>query len=212
MAFRVSGVKVSFELLCRKNRYLCGMNRLRIITRPARVEDAPMIAQAVAMAIGDPVGLRQYCGEEYLAVLTEIARTEGSQYSWQNAIVAECESRVVGAVIGYDGAMLQQLRNGTLAVIQKMTEHLPSVVDETEAGEYYLDSVAVVPEFRGQGIGMALVRVFCERAFKKGFGCVGLIVDVANIQAERLYLSEGFVCVGERTFFGHRMRHLQKIR
>ena len=171
-----------------------------------------MIARAVARAIGDPKALCEYCGEAYLAVLTEIARTEGTQYSWQNVIIAECEEQVVGAVLGYDGARLSELREGTMAIIQRMTGHLPSVADETEAGEFYLDSVAVVSECRGLGVGVALVRAFCQWAFAKGAERVGLIVDVANPSAERLYLAEGFVCVGERTFFGHQMRHFQKIK
>ena len=46
------------------------MNATRIIVRAARPEDAPMIASAVAMAIGDEVGLCNYCGDDYIRVLT----------------------------------------------------------------------------------------------------------------------------------------------
>ena len=70
--------------------------------------------------------------------------------------------------------------------------------------------MAVLPEFRHSGVGRALVEAFCERAFDEGAERVGLIVDVQNPKAEELYRSVGFERVGERTFFGHRMHHLQK--
>ncbi len=188
------------------------MNKPKITLRHARKEDAPTIAQAVAMAIGDEIALNNYCGKEYISVLTEIARAEDTQYSWQYAIVAECDGQPVGAVVGYDGAQLRELREGTFAVLRSRVGRVPDIADETEAGEYYLDSVAVIPEFRGCGVGITLINAFCERAFAEGAERIGLIVDIDNPNAERLYASQGFARVGERTFFGHRMYHLQKMR
>ena len=79
------------------------MKSKNIIVREARREDAATIAQAVAMAIGDEVALRAYCGDDYIAVLTEMAAREATQYSWQNGLIAEVDGLVVGAVVGYDG-------------------------------------------------------------------------------------------------------------
>lgn len=70
-----------------------------IVIRSARANDAPLIARVVAMAIGDGVALRNYCGEEYLDVLTEIARREATQYSWQNSLIysgrEQCSNRFI---------------------------------------------------------------------------------------------------------------------
>lgn len=184
----------------------------QITTRPACKEDALIIAQTIAMAIGDEEGLRNYCGENYISVLCDIARAEATQYSYQNAIVAERDGVVVGAVVGYDGARLEELRDGTFAIIEERTGRRQTIVDETSAGEYYLDSIAVMPEFRGLGVGRVLLKAFVEHAFALGAERVGLIVDKQNPNAERLYTSEGFRAVGERMFFTHEMRHLQKER
>lgn len=192
--------------------YLCGMEKEKIVVRVAQKEDAPMIARVVAMAIGDEAGLRGYCGEEYLAVLMEIASAEQTQYSYQNTLIAEYEGVVAGAVVGYDGAKLNELRSGTLSIIEEFTGCIPSIVDETEGGEFYLDSVAVLPRFRGLGVATALIDAFVERAFALGAERVGLIVDKENPDAERLYYSRGFVEVGERMFFSHEMRHLQRAK
>lgn len=186
------------------------MTARTIITRPATREDAAIIAQTVAMAIGDEEALRRYCGEDYLTVLAAIARGEATQYSWQYAIVAEVEGDIAGAVIGYDGAQLYPLREGTFEYLRRYVGRVPNIVDETEAGEYYLDSVAVLPKYRGEGVGRALVEAFCQRAFAEGHHRVGLIVDVENPNAERLYTSLGFKRINTKPFFTHLMWHLQR--
>lgn len=181
-----------------------------IVIRPAVSADAATIAEVIAMAIGDEAGLRNYCGEEYMAVLTEVARREATQYSWQNALVAELNGVVAGAVVGYDGAQLYTLREGTFATINEFVERTQTIVDETSAGEYYLDSVGVLPQYRGMGVGRALVSAFCDKAFAEGHKRVGLIVDFENHDAERLYTSLGFRRIGTRPFFTHQMWHLQR--
>jgi O-6-methylguanine DNA methyltransferase len=181
-----------------------------IVIRPAVSADAATIAEVIAMAIGDEAGLRNYCGEEYMAVLTEVARREATQYSWQNALVAELNGVVAGAVVGYDGAQLYTLREGTFATINEFVERTQTIVDETSAGEYYLDSVGVLPQYRGMGVGRALVSAFCDKAFAEGHQRVGLIVDFENPDAERLYTSLGFRRIGTRPFFTHQMWHLQR--
>lgn len=188
------------------------MKSVKIRVRSAVQNDAPIIARAVAMAIGDEAALRNYCGDEYLEVLTEIARRESTQYSWCYALVAEVDGAVAGAIVGYDGARLNELREGTFAVLRESIGRTPTIADETEAGECYLDSVAVLPEFRGVGVGRELINAFCDKAFSENGDCVGLIVDCDNIEAEKLYNSLGFNRVGTRDFFGHQMWHLQRQR
>lgn len=177
--------------------------------RAARAEDASIIAQAVAMAIGDESNLIEYCGDDYMRVLSEIARAEDTQYSWQNALIAEVDGEAAGAIVGYDGACLQGLRQGSFRVIQQNGQPLPQIADETEAGEYYLDSIAVFPAFRGMGIAAKLIDGLCRKAFDEGHQCMGLLVDDENPQAEKLYRRLGFERVGTRRFFNHQMWHLQ---
>lgn len=181
-----------------------------ISIRRATVDDAEIIAKVVAMAIGDKSALESYCGKDYHSVLTTIAQQQDTQYSYKFALIAQIGSATAGAMVGYDGALLHKLRKATFAVIQKNTGHLPNIADETESGEFYLDSVAVFAEFRGRGVGAALIRALCDRAATEGHSRVGLIVDNINPQAERLYTSLGFKRVGSRQFLGHQMWHLQQ--
>ena len=183
-----------------------------ITVREATENDAEIIARAVAMAIGDEEALREYCGEDYLAVLTDIARARRTQYSWEYALVAEVNGTTAGAIVGYDGAQLHALREGTFAILREKIGRTPTIDDETEAGEYYLDSVGVLPEFRNLGVGKALIEALCEKAFKEGHTTVGLIVDQENPHAEHLYTALGFSRINSRTFFHHPMWHLQRKR
>ena len=184
----------------------------QITTRPATTNDAGIIAAAVAMAIGETLA-RQYCGDEYMNVLEELARNEHSQYSYHNAIVAESDGAIAGAIVGYDGARLHELREHTFKIIGKHSGTVPSATeDETNPDEFYLDSLGVLPEFRGQGIGGKLLTAMRDKALSEGHKHIGLLVDFENPKAERLYISLGFERVENKKFLGHDMWHLQYVK
>lgn len=186
------------------------MNSERIRIRAATAADAPVIARVLGMAFGED-SARRYGGEDYLTIFEELARTEGTQYSYRQALVAEVDGMPAGMVVGYDGARLHELRERTFALLRSYTGSTPTMEDETQAGEFYLDSIGVLPEFRRCGIGGRLLAAMRDKAFAEGYERVGLLVDVENPDAERLYFALGFEEVGSKTFFGHRMRHLQQV-
>ena len=174
--------------------------------RPATLADAESIALAVCMAVGYDATHALY------PVFLELTRMEHSQYSYLNTLVAEVDGAVVGALVGYDGARLKELREPIFPLLKQHLGEVINIEDETEACEFYLDSLGVVPEYRGRGIGRALIVAMRNRAFAEGYERVGLIVDVDNPSAERLYTSLGFRRVGNKRFLGHAMHHLQTWR
>ena len=180
-----------------------------IIVRPATPEDAPIIAAALTMALGEET-MRMYCGENYQDVLEELARMENTQYSYRNALVADVDGTPAGAIVGYDGARLHELRRPTLGCIEERTgQSFDGVEDETYPGEYYLDSLGVLPAYRRLGIGGRLLSALRDKAFAEGHERAGLLVDFENPKAEHLYHTLGFERVEARNLFGHRMWHLQ---
>lgn len=179
-----------------------------VIIRKADKSDASLIAKVVAMAIGEDIS-RSYCGENYHLVLKELACIKDSQYSCYNAIIAEVDGKPAGAAVAYDGADLHRLRATTLAHIFKHTgKELIIKEDETDASEFYLDSLGVLPEYRGCGIGAKLIAALKEIAHTKYNKRLGLLVDFENPKAERLYLSLGFEKKEEKCFLGHKMWHM----
>ena len=55
---------------------------------------------------------------------------------------------------------------------------------ESEAGEFYIDTLAVNADFRGKGIGKELIKAIMTQAEKLGFVKIGLLVS--NADAKRL--------------------------
>ncbi len=180
-----------------------------ITTRQATINDAELIAYAVGTAIGEE-SVKKHLGTNWLNILTEISQLDISQYSYRNALIAEIDGTPAGAVVAYDGARLNELRTQTLRVIHQYNPNFTFSEDETESGEYYLDSLCVLPQYRKQGVATCLITALCYKIFNEGHTRVGLIVDFDNPNAERLYSSLGFKRIKTRIFLGHPMWHLVK--
>ena len=155
-----------------------------------------------------------FCGDGYgLAdfrkMMTLLVEREDSQYSYKNTLVALDGEKVVGISVSYDGGKLHQLRQAFIASAKKyIGKDHSGMDDETQAGELYLDSLAVLPEYRRHGIARWLLRATKERADKMGLPCVGLLVDKGNPAGEALYSSVGFRYANDSTWGGHPMKHL----
>ena len=171
--------------------------------REAVAADAPLVGKVVLMA------LHYDDTHPFAPIFAELAAREVSQYSYRNALVAEVDGSLAGAIIGYDGATLHELRKPLFELMVEKLGNVPNVEDETSAGEFYLDSLAVLPQWRGRGVGSALLAAARDKAFEAGYERVGLIVDFENPRAEALYNSLGFERVNATTFLGHDMWHMQ---
>lgn len=180
------------------------MKKENVRIRPATIEDVTTVAQVVAMALGgDPATHPLY------PVFLELAGYEVAQYSYRNSLIAELDGKPVGAIVGYDGALLHELRKPIYPLIQKHLGKTIELEEETQAGEFYIDSIAVFPTYQGLGIGRMLIESMRDKAFSEGHERVGLLVDMDNPRAEVLYQSIGFERINPTTFLGHKMWHLQ---
>ena len=81
---------------------------------------------------------------------------------------------------------------------------------ESYPDEWYLDTIAVAPAWRGRSIGAALLDALPAQARAAGKNRIGLNVDEANPGARRLYRRLGYQTVGTRQLSGHRYEHMQK--
>ena len=181
--------------------------------RKATREQAAEITHLIMNAMTDDCCL-YFCGngyglEDFRKMMTSLVEREDSQYSHKNTLVAMDGEKVVGIAVSYDGGKLHELRQ---AFIQAAREHIgkdhSAMDDETQAGELYLDSLAVLPEYRRQGIASTLLLATKERANQYGLPCVGLLVDKDNPDGEALYSSVGFRYVGDNRWGGHPMKHM----
>lgn len=187
---------------------------MQICIEPARREQAEDIVRLIMTAMTDDCCL-YYAGrgrtlDDFARVLLRLVMEEESQYSYRNTLVAVADdTSVAGICVAYDGADLRRLRETFFrACREEIDREFDVLADETSAGEYYIDSLAVYPAYRRQGIATALIRAMAARARAKELP-LGLLVDKGNPSAERMYASIGFRYVGDSTWGGHPMKHLQ---
>lgn len=179
----------------------------------AHKEQSAEIARLIMIAMTDECCL-YFCGEGYgltdfHKMMTSLVERTDSQYSYKNALVAMDNDKLVGVAVSYDGALLHELRQVFIEVAREQIGKDHSLIDdETQAGELYLDSLAVIPEYRRQGIALRLLKATKEKANQMKIPCVGLLVDKGNPAGESLYLSVGFRYVNDNQWGGHPMKHL----
>lgn len=185
---------------------------------PASIEQTESIASLIMMAMNHEC-CQNFAGphhtlEDFHRMMTALVRRDDSQYSYRNAMVALDDTTsdnkpvVAGVIVGYDGADLHRLREAFLQAAKEfLDQDFRGMDDETQAGEYYIDSLAVDTRYRHQGLATLLLRKLIDQKGRKQ--PVGLLVDKGNPSAERLYRSLGFEYVNDTTWGGHEMRHLQ---
>ena len=122
-----------------------------IVVRPGRKDDATFIGKTVTEAMGHElcVGLAEVEENlpQVLKLFTDLAASETAQYSYKNTLVAiDKEDKRIGAIIGYDGAGLREMRKDFIAKANELlgwnvtVEEADSWESETNSKEIYLDS------------------------------------------------------------------------
>ncbi|WP_290095935.1 GNAT family N-acetyltransferase [uncultured Duncaniella sp.] len=183
---------------------------------PARPEDSHLIGESVVEAIGIEIAQNlageNHTLEDVVNMFAMLAKRDDTQYSYTNTLVAlDDRGNPVGVCVGYDGARLHELRLPFFeAVSSCLGLSLEGVEDECDAEEFYLDTLAVLPEYRGKGIASELLKESIKRAAKCGKPA-GLLVDPVNPKARRLYERVGFIKVGDRPFVHVMMDHMQYL-
>lgn len=173
----------------------------RVSICAARKEDAPFIAKTVLAAMG--LGTMGPDAEEDPA-LVAICKMEDTLYSYRNSLIAKVEGKNAGCLVAYPGDIYEESRKKTFALIGKIRgKELEAGTEmETFPGEYYLDSVAVEPEFRGYRLAERLMEEGFARAKESGSGRIGLIADNHRDWLRRYYEGMGFRESEHMLFFG----------
>ena len=181
--------------------------------RKAERRQASEIARLIMMAMTDECCLH-FCGaghglKDFHRMMSELVGRTDTQYSFENTLVAMDGERLAGIAVAYDGGRLHELRRAFIdASFQQLGKDNSDIDDETQAGELYLDSLAVIPEYRRQGIALRLIEACRQRATEMGLPHLGLLVDKGNPSGEALYAAAGFRYAGDSQWGGHPMSHL----
>lgn len=180
-----------------------------MILRKATIDDAEFIALAVVEALGDDIMERESEGlgkqdSCRLSLLAGSIRTDGTLYCWRHTTIAEDEGgNYVGAMVAYPGDNYMEMRSRTFSMLKDLiTFDVEAMDPEAVEGEYYLDSVAILPSYRGKGYGRKFLRAYIDEARALSRPAV-LACDPENLGAKALYESVGFRHSGDLFIFGH---------
>ena len=173
--------------------------------RDATSEDAPFIARVVLAGI-ELLDMDAALPDNQRVLyehLVGICRMDDTLYSYRNTRIAEVDGCAVGALVAYDGARYAKMREKTFGLVQQTSGmDLNHKAMETGPGEFYLDSMAILSDYRGAGIGKMLMRDRIDFALSNGFQKVTLLVDKDKPRLQRYYECEGFAFSEEMFVFG----------
>ena len=170
------------------------------VIRRGRRDDVPDIAALFRLSSG---GVADYIwrtlaepGEAPLNVGIQRYAREGVDFSYENCLVAEESGAVVGMANGF----------ALKASDEPVTEDDPVLrpYAELEAPDsFYISGIAVLPPYRGQGLGSRMMLAMRERARAAGLARLSLIAFAANAASIRLYEGLGYRIVDRRPIVPH---------
>lgn len=135
-----------------------------------------------------------------------------SMYSWTKSLIAEEDGSPIGCIISYTGDDYQALREYTWGRLWKGVDPATIRQSAIEAypGEYYLDSLAIEPEYRGNGLGKKLMQAAIAYGADLGYDKFALLVSEEKPRLKEYYASLGFEDDCDVNFFGHRYKRMLK--
>ena len=160
--------------------------------RPALIEDAPILAELVNYA-GDGLPLHLWSkmaapGENAWDVgRRRAARSEGG-FSYRNATIIEHRGACAGCLIGYEIPDQPEPIGSDLPAMFVPLQQLENLAP----GTWYVNVLAVRPQFRRLGLGTKLLAFADETGRALGKRGMSVIVSDANAGARQLYERCGY--------------------
>ena len=122
--------------------------------------------------------------------------------SYQNVTFAERDNVIVGMVSGYTAERHRRSshqplkraagrRNLRMRIVLILFAPLMRIIDSIADGDFYVQSIAIDNEIRGDGVGSVLMDFFEERAHTSGSIRLSLDVSAKNEGARRFYERRG---------------------
>ena len=166
--------------------------------RPATKADVTVLAELVNYA-GEGLPLYLWAGmaeadqTPWEVGRKRAAREEGS-FSYRNAMVIEHDGKAAGCLIGYETTDEPEPIGDEVPAMFAPLQELENLAPDT----WYVNVLAVLPDFRGHGLGSELMKLADETGRKLGKAGMSLIVSDANTGARRLYERCGYSEIASR--------------
>jgi ribosomal protein S18 acetylase RimI-like enzyme len=190
--------------------------------REAKIEDQHVVTLIVHAAIGDLVNVFTGSWEmkEALAQMAQLFTTPDTRFSKEHWSIIEREGVVAGGIMSYPAEDMYRLNAGVVRVMKDNFKGAPDelgllqsrIMDSREAfdDEYYIDSLAVLPVFRGKGVGKELIAHAEEKGKVAGYKKISILAEKDNDTAYNLYKKLGYVHDCDLQVLGHDFSHMVK--
>lgn len=142
-------------------------------------------------------------------ILEIFFKSETNRLSYKNVFVYKYNEEIIAAMCVYFGGDAEQLD-------REISQHLKAlgkddkVEKECFDDEFYIDSIAVDENFRGQGLAKELIRHSFVKAKELGHKKVSLIVDINKPKVRKFYESLGFKFNTKKIINLHEYDHMIK--
>lgn len=170
------------------------------IIRRATPDDASLLVNVIGMAseglvpaLWDEMAPE---GMDGSAVGLAMVTAEDGEFSYRHGFVLEEDGAPRGGMIGYTLPDTFEAAGSEVPDAFVAVKELETLVP----GYWYINVVAMVPEYRGKGLGTALLKE--AEAQARGCGCPGLalVVAASNVGAIRGYVRAGYQERARRPF------------
>ncbi len=162
--------------------------------RPAQPGDAEVAAVLLYSAythtqVTSP--LREEHESGFIGRLQHFFRRDGNRFSYQNILVAEQSSEVVGVVLSFGGQDEARLNAAVGSWLER----------EAQDDEWYIDALAVLKNWSHKGIGTCLLQTAEQQARQHHYPKIALHVAQGNTQALDLYAHLHYVVTQQTVLY-----------
>jgi len=169
-----------------------------MLIREARASDAEHLVRFINMAADDlPLHFwRKSVGAERdpWDYGRERAARETGNFSFRNAWLAEVDGAVAACLLGYPAEDEPgPIDPDTPAIFVPLLE-----LEALAPGSWYLNVLATYDQYRGKGLGSALLAYAEDVAQRAGCKSISLIAEDTHLDALRLYSAKGYREVARR--------------
>lgn len=173
-----------------------------IVIRPANPTFEEGLAYAKFLDQAADGFIRFMLGAQFADVIADTFATPAHDFSFENVLVAERDAVILGTAAGYTAQQhfncsdeeLTKARGFPalrMSLVQLVFGGLWRFLNTIESSDFYLQSIAIDSECRGEGIGPMLIDAMEKRAANTK--ATRFVLDVAetNENARRLYERRG---------------------
>ncbi len=163
----------------------------------AKKEDVNHIIPLLLDAVGDIAYTLSGTADKAATcqILTDFCMQEDNRISYRHVLVNRKKGEVAGMLLCYAGDAAEEIDQPIIQYLRDKgaAAAADALIVECKLGDFYLDSIAVSPQWQGKGIARELMAAFEQIGAEQKEKRLSLIVEPSNERAFQLYQKQGYL-------------------